>query len=321
MLPRSHRRPTLPAFGLLLVLAAVIGGAIAIAPFAVDAGTASELSLDQVSSGRSITVDGIEIDVPDPGVGVGASETHPDGSTTDIRVTTDLSGHVSVTRDAPSVSTIGPALASTVGAVTPALLSACSDPKYNRTGSSWRTTFHWSFKANSTPSSLLVNGTTIADVERVLKHAVGNITHERNDCDRADHVSARAIYDGNTNLGTHIGTDAACHRTDGHNVVAFGDLPPSTLGFTCWWFIGSRTIEADTVLNKQNFTFALTATDCTNAYILEDVATHEFGHVFGLGHVNQDKHANLTMSPQIYACDPSDETLGWGDMLGLESLY
>ena len=104
-------------------------------------------------------------------------------------------------------------------------------------------------------------------------------------------------------------------------MVAFGDLPSSTLGFTCWWFIGSRTIEADTVLNKHDFTFVLTTRDCVNAYILEGVATHEFGHVFGLGHVNQQKHASLTMSPQIYSCDPSDSTLGLGDMEGLERLY
>ena len=67
--------------------------------------------------------------------------------------------------------------------------SACSDFKFNLTGSSWQTAFHWSFKANSTPSNLLVNGSTLAAVEGILKHAVGNITHERNDCDRPDRVS------------------------------------------------------------------------------------------------------------------------------------
>jgi hypothetical protein len=324
MLPGFRRRSTLPAFGSLLALTAAVSGVVVLAPLAVDAGATTGRALDpvntQVSSGRTIAVEGMRIDVPKPGYGVGASETHPDGSSTDIRVTTDLSGRVSVTRDAPDESTVEAARASTSTAVSPAIASACTDPKYNLTGSRWQTSFHWSFKSSSTPSSLLAVA-TLSQVEAVLKHAVGNITHERNDCGVADHVSARAIYDGRTNLGTHIGTDAACRKTDGHNVVAFGDLPSSTLGFTCWWFIGSRTIEADTVLNKADFTFVLTTQDCTNQYILEGVATHEFGHVFGLGHVSQEKHANLTMSPQIYACDPSDATLGLGDMKGLEKLY
>jgi Matrixin len=320
MLPGLRRHKTLPSIASVLLVTGAVSAAIALAPIAVDAGVTAGRAIGQMSSGRSITVDGIEIGVPKPGMGVGVSETHPDGSTTDIRITTDLSGHVTVTREAPQASTVAPALPSTSSAVAPSATTACGDPKFNLTGSSWREAFHWSFKSSSTPSNLLATS-TISGVEAVLKHAIGNITHERNDCDRVDHVSARAIYDGRTNLGTHIGTDAACRRTDGHNVVAFGDLPPSTLGFTCWWFIGSRTIEADTVLNKGDFTFVLTTRDCVDGYILEDVATHEFGHVFGLGHVNQEKHAALTMSPQIYSCDPSDITLGLGDMNGLERLY
>jgi hypothetical protein len=339
MLPRFRRRPTVPALASLLVLAACVSSAVALAPDAVDASAAVGRAIERPSSGRAISVDGIAFDVPNPGFGVGASETHPDGSTTDILVTTDLDGRVTVTRDAPSAETPAveapaveapaveapaaetPAAAAGSTSAKTAVSAACSDPKYTLTGSAWRSPFHWSFKASSTPINLAEGPGGVAAVEATLKHAVGNITHERNDCGRPDTVSARAIYDGRTNLGTHIGTNAACNRTDGHNVIAFGDLPSSTLGFTCWWFIGTRTIEADTVLNRHDFTFVLTTQGCSGEYILEGVATHEFGHVFGLGHVNQDKHAALTMSPQIYPCDPSDETLGLGDMMGLERLY
>jgi hypothetical protein len=324
MLPRLRRRLTVPAFAPLLLVAACDSSAAALAPGAVDASAAAGRATEQASSGRAISVDGIAFDVPNPGFGVGASETHPDGSTTDILVTTDLDGKVTVSRDAPSADAPAaetpPADAGSTAAEA-AVSAACSDPKYTLTGSAWRSPFHWSFKASSTPINLVESPGGVAAVEAVLKHAVGNITHERNDCGRPDTVSARAIYDGRTNLGTHIGTNAACNRNDGHNVIAFGDLPSSTLGFTCWWFLDHRTIEADTVLNRHDFTFVLTTRDCSNEYILEGVATHEFGHVFGLGHVNQDKHAALTMSPQIYPCDPSDETLGLGDMMGLERLY
>ena len=74
-------------------------------------------------------------------------------------------------------------------------------------------------------------------------------------------------------------------------------------------------------LNKHDFNLAVSPSSCSNAYILQGVATHEFGHVYGLGHVSQSGHANLTMSTAIYTCDASDETLGLGDMLGLEVHY
>src|SRR5690242_1679765 len=106
MLPGLRRRSTLPSIGALLLVTAAASAAVALAPFAVDAGVNAGRAVGQMSSGRTITVDGIEIGVPKPGMGVGASETHPDGSTTDVRVTTDADGRVTVTRGEPEASTV-----------------------------------------------------------------------------------------------------------------------------------------------------------------------------------------------------------------------
>ena len=51
------------------------------------------------------------------------------------------------------------------------------------------------------------------------------------------------------------------------------------------------------------------------------MATHEFGHAFGLGHVAEGLHANLTMAPYILPCQNSESRLGLGDLRGLQAEY
>ena len=60
---------------------------------------------------------------------------------------------------------------------------------------------------------------------------------------------------------------------------------------------------------------------CTEGWDLQAVATHEFGHAFGLGHVKEGLHANLTMAPYILPCQSSEARLGLGDVRGLRALY
>jgi hypothetical protein len=60
---------------------------------------------------------------------------------------------------------------------------------------------------------------------------------------------------------------------------------------------------------------------CSNRFSVESTATHEFGHVFGLAHVAESTHGNLTMSPSMGPCSAAPETLGKGDVLGLRALY
>jgi hypothetical protein len=263
----------------------------------------------------TITRGGLTVAVPARGMGVVASATTVSGAVLELRVETSLDGRVAVLSEpgaATSTGTTAAGPATSVAGSPP----ACSDSQRKVFSSWWHTTFRWSFKASTRPSNL-----TAATAAGQLKHAVRNITTERNDCGRPDRVSATSAYDGTTSRNPQIGSDASCTGTDNHNTVAFGDLPSGVLGFTCWWYVGTRTVEADMRLNKVDFSWAVTASNCSNDYLVQDVATHEFGHVYGLGHVSQTGHANETMSTQIYFCDASDETLALGDMLGLETHY
>jgi hypothetical protein len=58
-----------------------------------------------------------------------------------------------------------------------------------------------------------------------------------------------------------------------------------------------------------------------NAYDIENVATHEWGHVAGLDHVSAPEDRCLTMYFQTSRGETEQRTLGWGDKRGLDKLY
>lgn len=202
------------------------------------------------------------------------------------------------------------------GVVTVAAAPACSDTAWRATGGRWEETYAWAFRGGSTPDGLSRDA-----VAAILRRSVTNITAGRNDCGLADASSARARYVGRTSKRPAVTREAECGDTDGWNVVGFGALPGDYLGITCIWTVGGRIVEADMKLDR-TVPWATTLAGCAGRILLEAVATHEFGHAFGLGHVGEVQHGQLTMSVRINGdCQASEASLGRGDLLGLESLY
>jgi hypothetical protein len=115
----------------------------------------------------------------------------------------------------------------------------------------------------------------------------------------------------------------SCNARDTYNVRDFGDLPTGVLAQVCYWYIlvTNEIVEADMRFNTDYSWIRLPAT-CSNRWDVEAVATHEWGHVFGQGHVSEAEHGNLTMSTYINgACRQDERTLGRGDFLGLVNRY
>lgn len=253
----------------------------------------------------------IAVVAPPPGHGVWGEAILEDGRTDVLGVETRLDGSVAVSSWGASDDIGLMAL--------PTAPSDCDDGARSTLPYKWKTTFNWYFSARSTPSGLKKRG-----VETALRNATRNIVRSLNSCDLADKVGATASYQGRVRRGLQIAPDGVCKSSgDGRSVTSFGQLAEGTLGVACTWFRGDGTAtESDVRLNKAQ-KWAVRVTDsCMDRWIIEAVTTHERGHTFGLGHVDEVMHGNLTMSPRINGpCQKSEARLGRGDVLALRSLY
>jgi hypothetical protein len=196
-------------------------------------------------------------------------------------------------------------------------VDACSDGNYALNTSKWERTLSWNFRVRSAPKGL-----RRIRVARALKRAAGNIAASRTDCGMPDQIDATQRYAGKTAARPNIGTSSNCLRPDYKSLVGFGAIDPRDLALTCWWTINGTSVEADMLLNKANYGWTTTfGSGCQNKWSVEAVATHEFGHAFGLDHVSPIVDANQTMSPLILPCQNSQATLGRGDIMGLRAKY
>jgi hypothetical protein len=124
----------------------------------------------------------------------------------------------------------------------------------------------------------------------------------------------------NVTTGGTVTKYTANHRYE----LLFGRTGGSSIAVTYTWRWSDGTIESDTVFNNRLPWFMATSEgdgcyETTARYDLRNIATHEFGHTYGLDHA-VDGRFN-TMYPYGY----TGETLKWtpesGDLTGINAIY
>ena len=113
---------------------------------------------------------------------------------------------------------------------------------------------------------------------------------------------------------------AANHSYD----LMFGRAGGNTIAVTYTWRWSNGEIESDTVFNNRLpwMTLSSEGDGCYEnqpKYDLRNIATHEFGHTYGLGHPGDDRFETM------YAYGYTGETLKWspanGDDAGMAAVY
>ena len=182
----------------------------------------------------------------------------------------------------------------------------------------------YNFRVSTTPRDL-----SRGEARDAITRAARNVFDTRNGCRMGDRVPAALEYGGRTGAPAQVG-DGLCGENDGRSVVAFGDLKGGVVAAACT-ISGDRpnypydeVLSADIKINRADhrWTTSPNSRSCSRAYDAEAVMTHEWGHVFGLGHVSESGNRNLTMSPAINGpCQAAEGSLGRGDVLGLDGKY
>lgn len=128
-----------------------------------------------------------------------------------------------------------------------------------------------------------------------------------------------------------IFTDGGATRTraakfDGQNIIAWKGLDSSAIAITyVWYWTDTKELaEVDTMFNK-NLPWAVTAysTDCggdPNAFDVQNIATHEFGHWVGLDDLYDLLDSELTMYGYGALGELKKDTLGLGDVSGVQTV-
>lgn len=113
---------------------------------------------------------------------------------------------------------------------------------------------------------------------------------------------------------------------DGRNAVFFYSqaqnvtLGSGVIGVTYVYSTGTSILETDIVFNDQDFVFSLDPANTTNltgasTVYLEGVATHEFGHAYGLS------HSSNQMSSMMWQEARGQSKPSCDDLTGLAALY
>jgi hypothetical protein len=136
--------------------------------------------------------------------------------------------------------------------------------------------------------------------------------------------AAFSTWDDNTgaNLFWYNGsTETNTATLDNTNTVFWGPIPNrNVIAVTTIWYTRQtkQIVDADIEMNSN---LPWSNSGASGAFDIQDIATHEAGHVCGLGDLYNAPASELTMYGYSSTGETKKDSLGAGDVLGIHVLY
>lgn len=199
-----------------------------------------------------------------------------------------------------------------------ALDAACGQSNYGFIGGRWTSTLVWYYNDSTVSRAGLSVSATLSDI----RAGNSNITLGINNCGYSETgFRAYGSYAGTTSKYANINANGQCLTPDGQNTVSWGPLNNSDVAEDCIWGTPEGVLnEADIYLGSNQHIVDNLPANCTNSRDLQSVATHEWGHAFGLTDLTDNKSTALVMYQNQLPCTLRRH-LGKGDYQGMEALY
>ena len=244
------------------------------------------------------------VDAPQPGIGLQVHADFPDEAplAIDGLEIHSLTANLTPEGDVVLVSAHNAEAGSDSGEST----AECSDNAFAPTGVKWGSgdmPILWRMDRRSTPTELKDKATLleVRSAHRVWPQA-------KSPCAEDDSVSFAYNYLGHTSKNP---------KYDKLNLVDFGSLGGGALAVNYTWYSGTRIVEVDLRMNKDDYNWSNVAG--VKRYQVKNVVAHELGHQFGLDDLG-DGHGALTMFARIGKGERNKVSLGRGDLRGAETL-
>jgi len=140
-----------------------------------------------------------------------------------------------------------------------------------------------------------------------------------------EHTSASLVTEVLYSEDASFAEELQTRQPDYMNEVVFDDLDSGIIAVCYTWYSGDRIVQFDIAFNT-DFTWGDAdpnddgITD-SNVMDLQNIATHELGHGFGLADIYKPKLSQLTMYGYSGYGDVAKRTLEQGDIDGIQALY
>ena len=290
------------------------------------------LSIKQLGTGCAVDSGSLELpdgrifSIPAPGESVSSSGTTVDGGAelADIQITNTVDRGVAIRIDdewqgsAAAVSqerlriqkwqlaAERASVASGAG-VTPK--ASCGSSSYVLFGYRWPSTVNWYYNSAGQKTTGLT----------AIRAGANAWTGTVSVCGTSILSSAKNAYLNTETQAPGVTAAGGCGTRSNRNVIGWGTLPSGTLAVTCTW----SNSFGDALESDQRYATGYSwnsASTCSGSnYDMQGIATHEWGHTYGLNHVAQS--TGLVMKPSSTTCETAQRTLGLGDLRGIDFLY